>query len=200
MLLFGLLVRNILPPTVKYSSVIQIKNVYSKNRLTVTTESNGVAYEQPWVYSSRPPFDDGWMWTINSAYDSVLKAREPVKCGDNITLGNPVSELFVTTRVTYHGIEIVPSSHLRGEADFWTVVCREGPTWMRDAEVQLRNAKHGCYLSTSLDARIKDGVNRFNVTCAPLSADAVWKAVEGVYFTDSDNSQGKSSEGLGDDL
>jgi hypothetical protein len=140
------------------------------------------------------------MWTIESAEDPLGQAREPVMCGDVITLSNPVSELYVTTRVTFHGIEVVPSSHLRGEADHWTLMCRGGPKWIRDEEIQLKNAKHGCYLSTSLAGRIKEGVNRYNVTCSEISSDSVWKAVEGVYFTDPEVADTKGSDGIGEDL
>lgn len=49
------------------------------------------------------------------------------------------------------------------------------------AQVQLRNAKHGCFLGTALRARERETVNRFNVSCAALHAGAVWAAAEGVY-------------------
>jgi hypothetical protein len=173
-----LLARHV-PPIVRYSSVVQIKNFYSKHRLTVTTDADGQSYEIPWIFASRPPFDDGWMWTIEPTDSTILRARDPVTCGDNISMSNPVAKLYVGTRLTTNGVEVIPSAHPRGDSDQWTVVCRNPPQWTRDEEIQLQNVKHGRFLATSLGARAKETVNRFNVT---LNADAVWKAVEGVYF------------------
>lgn len=170
------------PPAVRYSSVVQIKNVYSKNRLTVTADQSGATYEQPWIYASRPPFDDGWLWTIEPAEGGIALARETVKCGDNITLMNPNVNSYLATRVTFNGVEVVPAPAASGEGDHWQVQCREADVWVRDAQIMLKNRRHGCFLSTSLDVRQRETVNKFNVTCSSLSQEAVWKAVEGVYF------------------
>jgi hypothetical protein len=182
MLLLSCLLGRQVPPIVRYSSVVQIKNFYSKHRLTVTTDSDGQNYEIPRIFASRPPFDDGWMWTIEPTDSAILRAREPVRCGDNISMANPIAKLYVGTRLTANGVEVIPSTHRRGDSDQWTVICRNPPHWTRDEQIQLQNAKHGCFLATSLGGRANETVNRFNVTCGGLNADAVWKAVEGVYF------------------
>lgn len=177
----------VVKPIVRYSSVIQIKNQYSKNRLTVTTDREGQVYEQPWIYSSRPPFDDGWLWSIDPASGDINLAREPVKCGDNITLKNPTANSYIATRVTFNGVEVVPAAKLNGAADHWTVICNDD-VWMRDRQIMLQNRDHKCYLTTSMDARQKPGVNKFNVTCdAVMTSGSVWKSVEGVYFGEGRN-------------
>ena len=186
-------------PIVRYSSVIQIKNVYSKNRLTVTADQTGATYEQPWIYASRPPFDDGWLWTIEPASGDIALAREPVKCGDNVTLSNPNVNSYVATRVTFNGVEVVPAPTATGDADQWQVICRNADVWVRDAQIMLKNRKHGCFLSTNLDVRQREGVNKFNVTCGSLSQDAVWRAVEGVYFGEG-KPQAVQDESFGSDL
>jgi hypothetical protein len=182
MLILACLLARHVPPIVRYSSVVHIKNFYSKHRLTVTTDADGQGCDVPWIFASRPPFDDGWMWTIEPMDSAILLAREPVRCGDNISMSNPIAKLYVGTRLATTGIEVIPSAHHRGDSDRWTVICHNPPQWIRDEQIQLQNVKHGCFLATSLGGRAKESVNRFNVTCGGLTADAVWRAAEGVYF------------------
>lgn len=184
LILFSIFVVIHEPPSVRYSSVIQIKNVYSKNRLTVTTETGGIQYQQPTIYSTRPPFDDGWTWVINPEEDNITLARTPVKCGSNITMMNPINKLYVSTSSTSEKVDVVPSPHPQGKESVWTVICEKGDVWIRDQEIQLLNAKYNCFLSTSLALRTKELTNRYNVTCSSLSADAIWKAAEGIYFVE----------------
>ncbi|OHT10320.1 hypothetical protein TRFO_20455 [Tritrichomonas foetus] len=174
------------PPIVRYSAPIQLKNKYSKNRLCVTVENNAVTYEPPTIFSSRPPFDDGWTWIVEPDVDNIHLARSPVKCGANISLQNPISRYYVSTRIGLNGVEVVPTAHVQGDLSVWTVICDEGENWIRDRSVQLKNPANDCFLTTSLAARTKELVNRFNVTCEPLSANGVWRAVEGVYFLEDD--------------
>jgi hypothetical protein len=180
------------PPDVRYSSVVQLKNVYSKNRLCVTTDLSGQNAETPSIYSTRPPFDDGWLWTIESSNDTLSLTRDVVDCGSAIALSNPLTGFYLATRNTSRGIDVVPTPYTRGGADFWRVICR-GTRWARDEQIQLRNTRHGCYLTTTLEGREKETVNRFNVTCTKLSRGAVWKAAEGVYF-EADQTPTRSDE------
>ena len=182
------------PPSVRYSYAIQSKNVYSKNRLTVTTETGGIQYQQPTIYSTRPPFDDGWTWIINPEEDNITLARTPIKCGSNITMMNPLNKLYVSTTSNSEKVEVVPSAHLQGKQSVWTVICESGDVWIRDKQIQLLNAKYNCYLSTSLALRTKELVNRYNVTCSSLSADAIWKASEGIYFLDRETQNKKNDD------
>ena len=181
-------------PSVRYSSSIQIKNAYSKNRLTVTTETSSIQYQQPTIYSTRPPFDDGWTWVIEPEEDNITLARTPVKCGSNITMINPIAKLYVSTTLNSDKVDVVPSSRVQGKESVWTVVCESGDVWVRDHQIQLLNAKYNCYLSTSLALRTKELVNRYNVTCSSLSADAVWKAAEGIYFLDPKAQEKKNDD------
>jgi hypothetical protein len=183
-------------PTVRYFSTVQIENVYTKNRLTVTTDPDSQTFEPAWIYASRPPFEDGWTWTVVPSHSPMELARTPVQCGDNISLSNPVAKLFVGTRITPIGVQVVPSVHSRGESDEWTVICRNPPHWAREQQIQLRNVLHGCFLSTSLEDRPKEGSPRFGVTCGPLTADAVWRSAEGVYFGDARGTESSFDDNL----
>jgi hypothetical protein len=167
--------------SVKYFSAIQLKSVYSKNRLAVTTDLTPSDSGPPLIFSSRPPFDDGWIWTIESSNESSI-TRDPVRCGDSITISNPISGLFVGTRTSGKGAEVIPAPDSRSPANHWRVICRDGPNWIRDGQIQLKNAKHGCYLGSTLKGREKETINKFSVTCGRLNAGAVWTAAEGIYF------------------
>lgn len=182
LLLFSILGKLQNVPIVRFSSAIQIENFYSKNRLSVTTESNSVQFEPPVIYSSHPPFEDGWTWIINPDDDNISLARTPVTCGSQITLFNPVAKLYLSTHQGSNGLEVVPSNLVQGEQSVWTVICDQGKNWVRDQKIQLINTKHNCYLTTSLKYHPKELVNRFNVTCEPLSANSIWAAAEGLYF------------------
>jgi hypothetical protein len=172
--------------SVKYFSAIQLKNVYSKNRLSVTTDLTASDSGPPTIFSSRPPFDDGWVWTIESSNKTSV-TRDAVRCGNSITLSNPITGLFVATRAIGKVVEVVPAPDLRSTANHWIVMCRDPPHWIHDAQIQLKNAKHGCYLSTTLKGREKETINKFSVTCSRLSAAAVWTAAEGLYFHDAND-------------
>jgi hypothetical protein len=184
LLIFGTCVRDVVP-TVRYLSPVQIQNVYSGIRLSVTTETDAATHEMPWIYASPPPFDDGWIWTIEPVHSRIALARSPVQCGDNISLSNPVSNLFVGTRATVNGLEVLPSDRVRDESNHWTVICRHPPFWIRDEQIHLRNVRHGCFLATSLAGRPNEKIPKFNVTCGPLTSNAVWQSGEGVYFEDA---------------
>jgi hypothetical protein len=175
-------------PSVTYSSVIQLKSLYSKNRLAITIDLPDRTSGSPSVFSSRPPFDDGWLWMVESSEVNTSFTRKPVRCGDLVTLSNPIVGLYLATRATSKAVEVVPAPYTRGAADYWTVICRDPPIWVQDAQIQLKNAKHGCYLGTGIKNRARETVNKFNVTCGPLSAGAVWGAVEGVYFSEESDS------------
>ena len=201
LILFSIFAAIKAPPTVRYSSVVQLKNKYSKNRLCVTSETNGPQFELPSIYSTHPPFDDGWTWIVESELDDLEFARKPVKCGSNITLMNPVSSYYLSTRKHGNsGVEVVPSSHVQGKQSVWSVICDRGENWIRDQSIQLRNAEFGCYLTTSLEMRTKELVNKYNVTCAKLTADAIWKAAEGVYFLDNENNDDENEFGSDKEL
>ncbi|KAH0790779.1 Stromal cell-derived factor 2 [Histomonas meleagridis] len=166
-------------PTVRYASVIQLKNVYSKNRLSVTTETG--SFQSPTIYSSRPPFEDGWTWSIDSVSDSVFISGQPVQCNGNITIRNPLTKLYVSTKPSSGGVEVVPSIHNDDSSTQWQVICSSGTEWVKGEKVQFYNIAHKCFLSTSLEGR-QELLNKFNVTCSSLSADTIWKASQGVYI------------------
>ena len=166
-------------PVIRYSSVIQLKNVYSKNRLSITSESG--SFQIPTIYSSRPPFEDGWTWSIDSVGDNILNSGQPIQCHANITIRNPLTKLYIGTKSSLGNIEVVPSIHNDDASTQWTVICSNGSEWVKGEKVQFYNVAHKCFLSTSLEGR-QGMLNKFNVTCSSLSADTIWKASQGVYI------------------
>lgn len=179
-LLFLLAVEEFIP-IVRYSSTIQIENVYSQNRLSVTTEPS---FNLPQVYSSRSPFDDGWLWTIEPSEENMSLAKTPVYCGDKIKLINPITHYMVSIRTQNRRKPVLAITHPTGPQDLWQVVCESGNEWTQYKRIQLMNVKDKCYLSTGF-VRQKELTNQFNVTCSPLSDQSVWQAAEGVYFEEA---------------
>jgi hypothetical protein len=112
------------PLDVHSSSVIQLKSVYSKNRLCVTTDLTGQSAESASIYSTRPTFDDGWLWTVEPSNDTLLLTRDLVDCGASIVLSNPVTSFYLATRSTSRALDVVPAPYVRGDSDFWRMICR----------------------------------------------------------------------------
>ena len=167
---------------VTYTSSIQLKGRYTKNRLGVLIQKNLYNNEPPLVYSSRPPYDPGWMWTIEPDEFNASLPREPVQCGSIITLASTTTDLYLSAKQKNGKIYAAAVTHKQEIADQWIVGCRDGDIWRQDQEIVLQNFKYKCYLSSSFDEKIPEKTNKFLVDCRDLSPDAVWRAAEGIYF------------------
>jgi hypothetical protein len=194
MWIFPVLCLEVQSDPVRYLSVLQLKNFYSKNRLGIVTDVT-VKTQGPAIFTSRPPFDDGWMWTIEPTSNDTTSFNSPVRCGDAIALSNPINGLYLGTRSKSNIVDVIPSPYLRGESDQWELICRNSPVWSRADQIQLKNIQSGCFLSSSIHGREKETVHKFNVTCEKLTANGVWIAAEGAYLAG-----GKGNEGKSDDL
>ncbi|KAH0806466.1 putative dolichyl-phosphate-mannose protein mannosyltransferase [Histomonas meleagridis] len=164
-----------------YSSVIQLKGVYSENRLAISTDEK--IRKNPIIYSSRPPYDDGWLWTIENPEEGTEAARMPVSCGSTLTLFNEISGQYLSTR--RDGNKIVATADRNGQSakSQWILTCRNNTNyWEQSQPIFLKNLKYKCYLSTSFDSQIPDETNKFSVYCSPLSASSIWKTSEGLYL------------------
>ena len=180
--MFFLFLINSKSSIVTYTSAVQLKGRYTKNRLGVFVQKNIYSNEPPLVYSSRPPYDSGWMWTIEPDEYNASLPRTPVKCGSLITLASTINDLYLSAKQKNGKVYAAAVTHKQEIADQWIVECRNNHIWMQDEEILLQNFKYKCYLSSSLSERIRDQDNKFVVDCRELSPDAVWRAAEGVYF------------------
>ena len=169
---------------VVYGSSLQLKSVYTKHRVGVTTSGD------PMVFASRPPYNEGWMWTIEPDKENASLARRPVLCGSNIALFSTISEVYMA--VNAGAVVARPSNE--GPSSHWLVTCEAGTTWDDSVEISLMNVDGQCFLSTELDG----AEGRFNVTCGALQKGSIWKAAEGIYF--SGEIPRKNSEQTSDEL
>ena len=188
MLLFSIFVSKKLDLNVEmpvtYSSAIQIKGYYNKNRLTVSTED--LPNEKVSIYSTRPPFENGWIWVVEPPFDDISFARQNVTCGSNISLKNPHTNYYLSVRQSKRGkkkVLVIPTAHRLGENEQWTIGCENpGAIWVRDMEITLQNVKTGCFLTTGVKNHWPNDETKYNVTCSGISSDAIWAAAEGIYF------------------
>ena len=185
---------------VTYTSSVQLKGRYTKNRVGVAVRKSEFSNEPPLIYSSRPPYDSGWMWTIEPDEDNNTLARTPVKCGSVITLSSPITELYLSTKSKNGKVFAAASTHKQEASDQWIVECRNNEIWVQDEEILLQNLKHKCYLSSSLKNRIPDNEKKFVVECTELSPDAVWRASEGVYFPPKEEEPEEESQEKNEEL
>ena len=181
-----------------YSSVLQLKGVYSENRLAFSTDEK--LAKNPMIYSSRPPYDDGWLWAIEQPEEGTEASRLPISCGSTLTLSNEISGLYLSSKRDKDGIKIIPALDGQDVKSQWVLICRNSTKfWEQMQPVLLKNLKYKCYLSTSFDGQIPDETNKFSVNCStPISASSIWEASEGIYLDEyvssSPNSEDISNE------
>ena len=169
---------------ITYSSSIQIKNKYTKNRLGVFLSKNKNVFETPYIFSSRPPYNPGWLWTVEPEEDNITLSRKPVQCGSIITLINPSNEYYLSAKATSNGMEAIPVPHKHEAADQWQLICRNSTTWEQFEPIQLLNIKYKCFLSTNLEEKIPESKNEYQVKCSDLSDETIWYVSEGIFFNE----------------
>ena len=192
--MFSLLLINSKSSIVTYTSAVQLKGRYTKNRLGVFVQKNQYNNDPPLVYSSRPPYDSGWMWTIEPDEYNASLPRTPVKCDSIITLASATNDLYLSAKQKNGKVYAAAVTHKQELADQWIVRCRDNDIWVQDQEILLQNFKFKCYLSSSLSQRIPDQENKFAVDCRELSSDAVWRATEGIYFPPHEEEKPEENE------
>ena len=175
---------------VVYGSSIQLKSVYTKNRLGVTTETAASSRQDPVIFSSRPPYDDGWLWTVEPDEENSSLARTAVACGSIIAFSNPFSGAYLSTKKTESGFEVVPATANTDTSSQWTVQCESGDIWEDSTEILIVNLRNKCMLRTGFEKF----QNKFAVNCTTeLDKGAVWKSAEGIYFPVHSAERPKSS-------
>lgn len=177
-----------------YGSTVQLKNVGTKNRLGATSIIGSKTFNSPIVYSSRPPYDEQWLWTIEPDGDSIFIedniTRTPVKCGSIISLFNTINNVYLSTRKNKKGqISVNSTISDQGSESQWLIKCPTGrEKWEQMMHFQLQNLRHKCYLTTYFNHKFAP--NRYSVTCQNISSYSVWKISEGIFL--SDNNDGVS--------
>jgi hypothetical protein len=180
--MIALLLHSALSVPITYSSCVQLKSVYTKNRIGITTESNAASYRQPVIHSSRPPYKDGWFWTIEPDEENASLTRTIVQCGSILALSSTITNSYLSTKAGPNGTDVVPATSNQGAASQWILACETGPEWRQGGEIMLQNLKYKCWLQTGFDQHVKDAPDKYTVTCGGIAAGAVWRAVEGMYF------------------
>ena len=170
---------------VTYGSAVQLKGLFTKNRLTV--EINQTSF-LPVINSKRPPYNDGWYWVIEPANETQECTRKPVLCGDDVTLHNPVFSYYITTGEQEIGfITATKLANNEGKSE-WQIVC-DGRTkyWEQDSAIQFYNKKEKCYLQSGFEPVTSNDeeINAYKVSCQKrYSKETQWRSAEGIYLDD----------------
>ena len=178
---------------VVYSSMLQLKGVYSGNHLAVSIDEK--LRKKPMIYSSRPPYDDGWLWTIEHADDGIDAARLLISCGSTLTLSNEISGLYLSTKQYGNKTIATPAYDGQSAKSQWILICRNSTNYLEQSQpILLKNLKYKCYLSTSFSDKIPDETGMFSVNCSSISASSIWEASEGIYLDEYVQSKPNSEE------
>ena len=186
-LLFSLLILKVTKqPTIRYSSAIQLRNVYSRNKLCTNVDCKA-KFETPIIFSTRPPFNDGWTWSVEPVGANTYEdSRKEVECGANVSFMSLISQVYLGAKMVNGLINVTASHSNEEDENQWTVLCKNNDKWVKGDEIKLRNAKYGCYLKTNFDAmNEKENDGRYKVGCGSLDADAIWESAEGVYILEN---------------
>ena len=177
---------------ISYGSSIHLKSVYTKNRLTINSSPEVGSKSK--IFTSRPPFNTGWLWTIESDSDDEELVHHIVDCGSVVSFSSTSSEFYLSTRKRKSGLHIEPTPINQGAESQWKVQCKRNETsWEQGDDVFLINLKHKCYLSTDFEERI--GNNKFRVFCDNRTTKyAVWKVAEGIFIDNEESADFENTQ------
>lgn len=173
---------------IEYGSVVQIKGVYTKNRLGLSP-SNQRSNSNYYVYTSRPPYDEQWMWSIQSDDETGIIGdnliRTPIQCNSIVTLSNIMNDVFLSAQKTKKGELHVESSLTKdGSESQWILKCpSERQFWTQTMHFQLQNLRYKCFLSTDFENKFAS--NKYRVDCGNSSVNSIWKVEEGIFLTNA---------------
>lgn len=183
-MLFILFVSIVKSQAVTYGSAVQLKGLFTKNRITV--EINQTTF-LPNIKCKRPPYQDGWYWVIEPANETQDCIRKPVLCGDDLTLHNPVFSYYITTSEEEKK-SIIATKHVNEEGKSeWKLICDgRSSNWEQDSAVQFYNKKDKCYLRSGFEKTTnEEGVDSFEIYCSKTySKETQWRSAEGIYLDD----------------
>ena len=169
---------------VTYGSAVQLKGLFTKNRITV--EINQTSH-LPVINCKRPPYNDGWYWIIEPANETQDVTRKPILCGEDVTLHNPHFTYYITVgEKSPRSISATKLVNQEGKSQ-WKLVCdRSSQYWEQDTAVQFYNSKEKCYLQSGFKSLTNDIESQiYEVSCSKkYSKETQWRAAEGIYLDD----------------
>lgn len=174
---------NITQRHIKYFSLIKLINTYTNSHLSTSTDFTGNAFEIPTIYSKAGSiYENGWNWLVNSPNENMTTAHLPVECEKNITLINAITRNYISLRKIKGKLLVVPTIGVLGPSSLWVVECEQGPLWKQYQNIRLRNAKYGCYLSSTFTGVDEDDPTLFDVKCSVMDKFSTWKVEEGIFL------------------
>lgn len=169
---------------VTYGSAVQLKSLFTKNRITV--EINQTSF-LPAINCKRPPYNDGWYWVIEPSNETQECIRKAVLCGDYVTFHNPVFSYYITVgEQENQNIIATKLGNNEGKSD-WQIVCDgRSKFWEQDSAVQFYNKKEKCYLHSDFEKIYNnEGFEIFRISCVKrFSKETQWRSAEGIYLDD----------------
>ncbi|OHS96273.1 hypothetical protein TRFO_37575 [Tritrichomonas foetus] len=183
---------------VTYGSAVQLKGLFTKNRITIMINPEN---SLPLLFTSRPPYKDGWYWVVEPANESLEVMRKPVGCGDFITLHNPLLSFFVSV----HDEEYIAPTKFAVDdgASQWQVICdKKYDNWEADDGVQFYNEANKCFLHSAFEQIPfhEDEVQFYYLNCTKSSKHTHWRAAEGIYLNDEPVSEMYTKSPKGNEL
>ena len=169
-------------PKIKYSTIVQFLNVYTDSHLSMPTENNGNVFQLPDIFTSRPIFEDGWLWSIEPPHEDLNAAEKEVFCASNISISNHFTNNFVSVKTNK---DVVPTVGRMGNSSVWKVVCNKQESdnvWKQDLEFMLYNDLEKCYLSSSFHNKYEDDTSKYKVNCTDINKFSVWNVKEGIFY------------------
>ena len=169
-------------PNIKYSSIVQILNVYTDSHISMPTENSGNVFQLPDVFTSRPTFEDGWLWSVEPPHEDLNAAEKDVFCNSYISLSNHFTNNFISVKTNK---DVVPTVGRMGNSSVWKVVCDNPETekiWKQDLEFMLYNEVEKCYLSSSFQLKYQDDTSKYKINCTEINKFSVWNVKEGIFY------------------
>lgn len=184
MTIFSFLFIFIQSQDVTYGSAVQLKGLFTKNRLTVMINQTNA---QPLLLASRPPYKDGWYWIIQPTNESQDAIKLPVQCGDEIDLYNSLFSFYIVKHNMKNSDEMGLTKLKNSQGwSTWKIICdAQSSTWKQDEPVQFYNKNGNCFLSSDFSSlpNIESGGHAYIIKCEQeASKYSQWRAAEGIYL------------------
>lgn len=167
---------------VTYGSAVQLKGLFTKNRITIEINQTSLL---PVINCKRPPYNDGWYWVIEPANGTQEVTRKPIICGEDITLHNPLFSYYITSGERSQRMITATKLMNQEGKSHWKVICDQGTKyWEQDKAVQFYNVKEKCYLQSGFNSITNEVENQiYEVKCAKkFSKETQWRSSEGIYL------------------
>ena len=179
---------------IRYNSLIQLENSYSKTKLGIVYQEDDARFKKPTIVSFVPPFDNTWNWAILSPYDD--KSTDQVMCGDDVYLYNSYRDMFLNTRFDQkQERNIVFASRIPNQnISLYKIDCPNGKPFQTDIEFSLQNIATKCFLYTDFTQHHPELTNAYLVNCSYISQKSIWSVKEGLFIIPKETPNPESQE------